>query len=548
MARPRAVWALPLLLASAGLAGLGGLWDAGVFKTALSSLVCGALVLPLLASSGPGRAAVRDWMGCSGGRLLLWIALCALPAALPALTHATVVDRLQLFGQLMVAAACGGLCARAAPSLLPWSVMAVASVGAVVCVAQALGLDTGLSPGPEEIVGLSGNSIRAGALLGLGVVAASARVLAPNATERAPSSSSAPGSAPGSAPSGWRSWLPMLLASLLTLALLLTRARAGKWAALAGVLLLLWQVRPPGLRARRLALSLLAGVLLALALGGSAALTGTKLDNQAPVFSGHDPTTAVRLSLAEGALEMLADRPLLGVGLGRYRQHAGAYRRADEAELPGLAGGVTEVEHPHSEPLLMAVEGGVLAALGLMVLLLTSARRAWAGAQACSGYAGPALLALLATGAALGLAQDAWTDPATALPLAAALGAVWARSRSTGEISSAPPWLASPLLLLGLGLGLLAWPRLDAHMSMRSFLLHSEAEGKITTAAYRSLARAAEQGASDAACQRMLLEFGPIYLERVGNPEGQEAVVADLQRASERLAALAPVPRPADGE
>lgn len=557
-------WALPALLAVAGLANLDNLWDTGVFKTALASLLAGALLLPVLAWSGAGRAALITWLRGGGGRLLVLATLCAAPLALPALDQAPVTDRLLLFGLLNLAAAAGVLASRRSPELLLRTLLVIGLVHGGLCLLQALGLERRLTPGPEEVVGLSGNSIRAGALCALALVAAVARALAPVA------------SAPGAmdtirrvrAAESWRTWLPLALVAFLTLALLLTRARGARWAALAVLALLLvlaFRRHGPAVarRALALALALVAGVSLAAVAGGEGTLAARKLDDQAPVVSGRDPTTEVRLALLRSGLAMVAERPWLGVGYGRYREHAQGHREADEAALPGLMGGVTEVEHPHNEFLLAAIEGGVPSALFFAALLARGLRRALRLAGRCAGSAGPVALAIVACGVLLALVQDVLTDPATALPVFAALGLCWAPARdddtqdgdahdhgdpSTGDacpsqagIAATPPrLLALPMLLLGAGLLLLAWPRLDAHMSLRSFVRRTDSEGRMTQEGFQLLVRASRAAPGDAAVQRIVLDFGQLYLLRVVNADGQAVVQHELDLARQRLARLLP--------
>jgi len=539
-------WTLPLLLAAGALTALDNVWDAGVIKIAVCALLAGALLLPALAWRG--RDAIGAWFTSAGGRLLLLSTALALPMAWEAVQLSTVTDRMLLFGLANVAAVSGLAAARARPGALGWSVTAVAAVAAGVCLAQAAGLEQTLTPGPEEVVGLAGNSIRAGALCALGLVAAAGRLLVPaGATARSALSSVLAGGG----------------VALISAALLLTRARGARWVALAALLVLLvlaWRRHGAGLRrgALTLALALLAGLAVAAAVGGSDALSGRKLEQQAPILSGRDLTTGVRLELYRGALQMLADHPGLGVGFGRYAQHAGAYRSPDEAALPGLAGGITVAEHPHNELLLAFVEGGWPAGLLLLALLVLALRRAWRRAARCEGHAGLVDLGLLATGMLLGLGQDAWSDPGTALVFFAALGAAFSATpagRADGEAPhpseiphpsdrAALPGLAGALLALLLGAGLIvgAWPRLDAHMSLRSFLLRTEAEGRITPTGFHLLQHAAETAPGDEAVQRLLLDFGQLYLPTVYNDDGKEQVQDVLFEAQRRLHALAPIP------
>lgn len=515
------LWVLPVLLAAGAWVVLDDLWDAGVVKTAVVALLAAVLLLPALAIAG--REAVGGWFGSLGGRLSLLSTACALPMALPALHHAAVTDRLLGFGLAHVAAMAGVLVARHAPRRVGRSLGWVVALPALVCVAQALGWERSLTPGPEEIVGLSGNSIRAGALCALGLVALAAQLLARDARSLA---------------------LP-LGASLVTLALLLTRARGARWTALVVLALLVvvaWRRQSGGARAGalKLVLALLTGLAAGAALGGADTLAGRKLDDQASVFSGHDPTTEVRLALARTSLEMLADRPLAGVGLGRFRQFAPPYRDPAEADLPGLAGAPTEAEHPHDELLLAFVEGGLPGGLLLLALLGLSLARAWRGRHDDGGLA---TLGLLVAGVLLGLGQDAWTDPGTALPFFAALGFVWGRPESGDRAT--PMWIGAPLLLFGAGLAVLAWPRLDAHMSWRSFYQRADRDGFIAPETMAVLVHAADTAPTDGAIQLYFLDIAThVYLPRVIDDGARDQIEIAIGSARDRLAALAPPPRP----
>lgn len=541
--RAGAAWAVAALVAAGAWTAFDQAYDAGVLKTAVCALVAGVVVLPALAWRG--REALAGWFMGTGGRLLLLSAAFGLPMTFAALDHATVTDRLLLLGLANVAAVAGWATASARPSWLGWSVIAAAGLSAAVCLAQALGWETNLTESPEEVVGLAGNTTRAGALCALGLVAVAGRILGARSED------------PPVGRTG--DLLATALGVLLAAALVLTRARAARWVTLLVMaLLVILAVRRhgPALRMRfsRLALVLGAGVAIAGAVGGVDALLGHKLESQAPIFSGRDPTTGVRLSLATGALEMIGDRPGLGVGLGRYRQHAGAYRDPDEAALPGLAGGVTEAEHPHNEVLLAFVESGVVGGALLLLLLIVGTRRALARASTGQGHACLVDLGLLATGTALGLAQDAWTDPGTAMIFYAALGAAFGATSPSDpqeQDPTAKPIIGSPLLavvalLLGLGLALGSWPRLDAHLSMRTVYLRVAPEGKISPETFSVLERAANIAPTDLAVQRFLVSLGEQYIPIIVNDDGRDAVRAAVDESKARLAALAPTPRPSD--
>jgi O-antigen ligase len=520
---PSRVWLLYVMICTAGWMVLDDLWDAGVLKLAFLSLLCAVLVVPVLAFAG--RDALGSWFGASAARLLVLSTALASLGALAVLDHASVTDRLLLFGLANVSAVCGLLAAERRPEGLAGALMLCGVVVAAVCWAQALGYEQSLTTGADEVVGLSGNSIRAGGLLALVVVATLVSLIARSG---------------GASNPLWHGVVLMLCSG----ALVLTRARGARWAlglSLVVMAVVSWR-RHEGLPGKRLgsaAALVVIGVALATWVGGADALAGRKLDDQASIFSGHDPTTEVRLALWQTAWDMTGDHPLQGVGLGRFRQYAPPYRDPVEAALPGLEGAVTEAAHPHNELLLTLAEGGWPAGLLLIVALLATLVRGLRAALREQGVGQRVALAVLVAGLALALVQDAWTDPATAVPFFAAFGFLWARRPDeTRAWSKVHPAVGIGAVLLGLGLGLAAWPRLDAQMSLRTFYQRTQAEGAITSLAYSALMHAGIAGAGDPAIQRIVIDMSPIFLTRVREPADRAQVALNIETAKQRLAAL----------
>lgn len=521
-------WLLSVLVCGAGWLVLSDVWDAGVLKAAGLSLLCAVVIVPLLAWRG--RSALGAWFASPAARLLVVSTVLASFGALAVLEHGAVTDRLLLFGLAHVSAVCGLLAAERKPAALTGALQLCGVVVAGVCLAQALGFERTLTSGPEQVVGLSGNTTRAGALLALvlagGVVSLACR-----------------------GASGTRALLHGATLAACSAALLLTRARGARWALLAALLVLgcvaWWRnERQPGRGLKLVLAAMLLGTAVGYWVGGSDALLARKLDDQASILSGDDPTTGVRLSLAGTAWAMTVDHPLQGVGLGRFRQFAPPYRDPAEAALPGLEGAVTEAEHPHNEVLLAFAEGGWPAGLLLLVALLLTLGRGFAAACREQGAGQRVALAVFVAGLVLGLVQDAWTDPATAIPFFAAMGFLWAPRPD--ELRAGRPLPAAKgyaVVALGLGLGLAAWPRFDAQMSLRTFYQRTEARGTITSEAYAALVHAAYVGAGDPAMQRMLLDMAPIFMAQVREPADKAQVVLDIEEARQRLAALGP-----DGE
>jgi O-antigen ligase len=527
---------LPLLLvAAAGLA-LPDVFSMDALKTGALALLVAAVLLPRLLLRD--RAALRDALTCPGGLLLLGATLWALAGARGVLHHAAVAERV-LDALLALAAAALGLAAsRAQPGALQRGLVYATLVTAIAALFQAIGFDTLFTPGPEEVVALMGNSTRAGVALALGLPAALAALLAPHEDEP-----------------GWRARLASAALLLGIAALLLTRARGGWLAAAGGLAVTAYCLRGPLLaRVRTWAVPVTAGVGLALVLAPTpGSLLQSKLDADSPVLSAGDTTLDVRLAVWRGTLDMVADRPLLGAGLGRYRERFPPYRDPAEAALPGLAGARTEVDHPHNELLLPFAEGGLPAGLCLLGFLgWTLARavrrargRARDGAAAAPRSGDRAALGVLVAGTLAALVQDAWTMPGTALSFFAAAGWAWAPPAAAPS-AAAPARPLSPrsslaVLLTGLAaigvLVVLALPRVRVQWELRRFLLRAQAED-VTPENFPLLVGAADTDPGDVDAQRILRAYG--VLLRDHHPRADASVGAAVERARQRLLGLAP--------
>ncbi|MDG2148192.1 MAG: O-antigen ligase family protein [Planctomycetota bacterium] len=541
--RPHA-WALILLLGFAAALAIPDLFDAGIVKRAATALLAALVILPLLAVSG--REAVRDWFTSTGARLLILVTGLSLVAAFMHLDEAAVTDRLLTFGLLNVAAMLGVLASQRDPEALGRALRWAALIPALVAWTQALGWEQTLTPGPHEIVALSGNSTRAGALLALGALAWIVHL----ACAKRHGKTLVPARLTLSIP-------PMIALALVSGALILTRARGARMAAAGALAALLIGALIAAARASRTAnarpvlrpalLGLVAGIALAASVGGSDALMAHKLVDDGAILDGGDLTTNVRLALADSSTDMLAAHPWTGVGLGRFRAEFPPFRDAFEASLPGLEGASTEARHPHNEFLLVATEGGVVAALFLLLFLVLTLRRAGRLAREFEAPGVVAFLVLIA-GTVLALVQDAWTDPATALPLFAAVGFVWAPREGERRLGGTQPpgenlgarAVTVATLFLALGLGLLAWPRLDAHLSLRSFYLRAQEAGGVDATSFAVLQHAAEVAPGDIDIQRMVLFYGEQYAPHAPDTESTVAAIKATERARERLAQLAP--------
>ncbi len=507
---PAAPRELQLLLAAAAVAVLPDLFDVDAFKTALVAVLAAALLLPRLLVQGVDDA--RGWFGCAGGRLHLLAAALAAAAALL------------------------GLRAAGAGLTLPRALHGATVVVAVSCLLEAVGLLAPLTAldasGRPEVVGTFGNSTRAGVFLAFGVTAAFATLATPDRREPY-----------------WRERFASAALLLGFAALLLTRARGGWLAAAAGLACVAWLSRRAlTARWRVWAVPLVLGAGVALVLGDGRQLLAPKVTPQGPLHSGGDVTAQVRLSVWRGTLRLVADQPLLGLGLGRFRERFAPWREPWEAALPGREGLPTEVDHPHNELLLPFAEGGVAAGLCLLAFLALTlaraARRAFAAqdgaAAADGGLSDRAALALLVAGTVAALLQNAWTTPGTALPFFAAAGWAWRPPRAAavaGAGARAFTRLALGALLVGLLV--LALPRRRTHVQWWRFFRAADREG-VNLQNFELLVDAADASPGDVDVQARLADIAR-RIQREA-PEVARAVQPSLDRSVARLAEL----RPAD--
>ncbi|MCB9899230.1 MAG: O-antigen ligase family protein [Planctomycetes bacterium] len=593
---PHRGWLVTLWISAAALFALPGVFDLGVIKTAGLALLAAACIIPLLALWA--RDEIALWFASPGARLHVFAVALALVWGAGALTHASVVDRVLLVLLVHVSAVIGTLAAQRRPQALVTALRVSGTLFALACWLQQLGLDTAFNANAEgdfEITGLAGNTTRAGAFLAFALLALVADAVGERVGLRPPLETPPP--APRR--TAWRALatqhVPLVLVSS---ALVLTRARGARLATLLGLLALgialalrradrrriaaeadlgaspvdeaaarfgphvaanahhaQGLLRPPPAPAmesatdRRPAWPVLAalvlGVALAGATGGREALTASKLDDTAPGLSGDgDLTLDVRLALWGSTLDLAADHPWLGVGLGRFRESFPPYRDPLEAALPGRGGAATSVHHPHDEFLLGAAEGGLAAGLALLLLAATTLRRAFRSALLDVGGPSRTALVVVVAGCALALVQDAWTDPTTAVPFFCALGFAWSpRSDEARAWHPAKGAMAPLLVLAGLGAALLAWPRLDGHLAWRHFVEEFAAHGgALDGARFDLLVDAAETCPGDVDLQASLVDVGRQYAALVmrADPGESARAIQAVDRARARLAVLAP--------
>jgi putative inorganic carbon (hco3(-)) transporter len=242
--------------------------------------------------------------------------------------------------------------------------------------AQVLDLDplgwTAVEGGPQ-VFGTLGNANFFAALLGIATPLALATAL-----DRVE-------------PTGWRV-LGGLLAVAMPVAGFLSASLQGPLAAVVGAAVVLgvvvWQA--PGLRAARVPLT---GVLGVLGVG----LVGALLTGVGPFAAIREQATrslTTRMGKWETALAMLADRPLLGFGLGSFEDWFFAYRPVAVAVETGLR---RSTDAPHNVPLEMLASGGLLLGLAYLALVAVTA---WALVLGLRRRTGADRLALAGAGGA----------------------------------------------------------------------------------------------------------------------------------------------------
>lgn len=532
---------LPFVVLScvAAWAVLPDLFDVDVFKGAVVALVGAVVVVPLLVLGQRARDDLTTWYASGVGRGLVLVTAISALGALAFLQRAAVVDRLLVFAALQLAALAGLRAARA--GLFTSALLVATTPVALVALAQALGWSAVLTPGPEEVVATLGNSTRAGALLALGAPAALLLCVFG-----------------GRRPAFVGPALAVLHVAALTLTLA-RGARLGALVALVAVTVALVVARARGRLPRDQAARLsrtLAGVLVwvvvgvgvAIAVNPERALSAAKLDESAPVLSGRDLTTNVRLSLWDATLDMVADHRLTGVGLGRYVDEFPAYRDPVEAALPGLAGAQTVAQHPHNEVLFVLAEGGLIAGLVLVLVLAATIRRTWMRALEHPDLDDLAATGVLVAGFVVGMVQDAWTTVGTAVPLYAALGFVWSipwtarhplQDLGAQETSTWQRWgLRVVAALVALSLVGLAVPRLRAHLGLRAYYQSASSLGGASMAEFEQtfshLADAADADPTDVTVQQLVVVYGSQALAQAESQAIREAV----EEARARLDAL----------
>ncbi|MBU5412421.1 PglL family O-oligosaccharyltransferase [Serratia ureilytica] len=169
-----------------------------------------------------------------------------------------------------------------------------------------------------------------------------------------------------------QAFLGVLLLMLPAL-LVWIQSRAGWLGGALVVLLFIWRFRGAfPARCKQADALLVAGVMIGLA--GMLLWPGPKGEGLG--YLSHDGSNQARWTMLRDTLRMIAEKPLLGWGYGGFEYHFLHFRIN---QLPPTV--VTEIaNHPHNEILLWWVEGGLVALLGIGLIVAGGVRlvvRAW---------------------------------------------------------------------------------------------------------------------------------------------------------------------------
>jgi len=154
-----------------------------------------------------------------------------------------------------------------------------------------------------------------------------------------------------------RQRLLSILIGLLSVLLICIQSRVGWLSALFVAGLFMWRLgRSFPQRCRQALLATIVGSLI-----GIGILT---FCSQTVPTINHDHSNLARWHMLRDTLVMLAQKPLTGWGYGGFEYDFQHFRIHQNPLTP-----ITEIDrHPHNEPLLWLVEGGVVALVGLLLL------------------------------------------------------------------------------------------------------------------------------------------------------------------------------------
>ena len=204
------------------------------------------------------------------------------------------------------------------------------------------------------------------------------------------------------------------------------------------------RVQPAGDRRRVVGRALAAGALAALVLGAAAVLLvgdpSSGESAQSPVRLG-DASLNNRVGWWGEALELFADRPLLGSGAGSFEV---AHRRVQDAYVPAV--------QPHDVPLQFLAGTGILGLVFFAAAAAAAALAARSALRRLEGHertAAVALTALLVVYAVHALVDYSWDFLAITAPVLVAAGALSAAGRPP-ERRRPSPYAAAAVVALGL--------------------------------------------------------------------------------------------------
>lgn len=155
-------------------------------------------------------------------------------------------------------------------------------------------------------------------------------------------------------------YVAALLAGALALGA--TGTRGAIAAVLVAALVAGFAVTDPALRRR----AVIAAAVVAASIAVGVALGGTSVTSKMTTQALRGGSAAARGQIAAGTVDMIADRPVLGVGPGRFLYEFPRYETADHARIEGAD---VRPDQAHSQPLQLAAEAGVPALLAWAVLM-----------------------------------------------------------------------------------------------------------------------------------------------------------------------------------
>ena len=331
--------------------------------------------------------------------------------------------------------------------------------------------------------------------------------------------------------------LPLLAAALLAAGLTGARSRGGWLAAAVGLLAVFWLLRHE--RSRTALLSLAVAVLV----GTGAALLLQHPESEAqqkPLGLGLERhSNVVRWSMARGSLALIQEAPWFGQGPGQFRVEYPRHREQQEAAVPTRYGTTSEVDHPHSMPLRIAVEGGLVTAALLGAFLLAVLWHLRGMDAAWQGDDGSGRAALLAGMLAFCTSSLTWStlQHAEVLVIAALLAGGALASRVEWEtVRGGGLRLGTRLVAVGLTVAFLgvSLPGLvGATQTLRATAGETLRESELL-----ALGRAAGNDPFDLDRQKLV---GGIYHQAlVLYPEREDLLVAGMEKCSQRALAVHP--------